>query len=264
MARPIESLKLRVADAVDAILGRRDEFTPPRRLNFVGNSDFQATGEEFAQHFCDLAGLQSSDRVLDIGCGIGRMARVLVPELRPPGSYDGFDIVPEGISWCRNHYRDTPARFRFEHVNLHNAEYNPGGVASAAHFRFPYDDGTFDLALATSVFTHLLADAADHYLAETARVLSPGGRLFGTWFLLDPGRPAAAEAPSFSPAAGGAAATLDPAIPEAAVAYQEAWLRERLHAHGLRLREPIHYGSWTGQRGLSSQDIVIADRLRDP
>ena len=86
--RAADSLMLRAADVVDSALGRLDKLTPPRRLDFVGDSDFQATGDEFARHFRELADLTSSNRVLDMGCGIGRMARVLVPVLRPPGSYD--------------------------------------------------------------------------------------------------------------------------------------------------------------------------------
>jgi len=260
--RAVDSLRLHVADAVDTARGRRDELTPPRRLNFVGDSDFQATGDEFARHFRELAGLQSSDRVLDIGCGIGRMARVLAPVLRPPGSYDGFDIVWPGISWCQKHYHGTPAPFRFHHADLHNAQYNPRGVDSALSYRFPYDDYSFDLVLTTSVFTHLLADAVDHYLAEAARVLAPGGRLFATWFLLSDGSRVTPPPPFRFSDATAPAAIADPAAPEAAVAYDEAWVRERLRAHGFQLREPIHHGSWAGRSGRSLQDITVASRRR--
>ncbi|MGI8505725.1 MAG: class I SAM-dependent methyltransferase [Solirubrobacteraceae bacterium] len=258
----MDSLKLRAADAADTARGRRDELTPPRRLNFVGDSDFRATGDELARHFRELAGLQSSDRVLDIGCGIGRMARVLVPVLRPPGSYDGFDIVRPGISWCQKHYRDTPAPFRFHHADLHNAQYNPSGVDSALGYRFPYDDHSFDLALTTSVFTHLLAHAVDHYLAEAARVLAPGGRLFATWFLLTDENLVTPPPPFRFSDATAPAAIADPAAPEAAVAFDEAWVRERLRAHGFQLREPIHRGSWAGRSGRSLQDITVASRRR--
>ncbi len=186
IARAVSSLRLRAADAADALRGRADALTPPRRLaGYVGDSDFRATGAEFLAHFRELADLRPDDRVLEIGCGIGRMARVLVPVLRPPGSYDGFDVVASGIAWCREHYGHTPARFRFQHADLRNAMYNPGGVQTAVDYRFPYEADAFDLVIATSVFTHLLAPAADHYLAEAARVLAPGGRLFATWYLVD-------------------------------------------------------------------------------
>src|SRR5437016_675518 len=97
IARALVSLRLRAADVADTMSGRRDRLTPPRRLSsYVGRGDFRGTGEEFLELFRTLADLRADDRVLDIGCGIGRMARVLVPVLAPPGSYDGFDIAAPG------------------------------------------------------------------------------------------------------------------------------------------------------------------------
>src|ERR1700722_3185823 len=131
-SRAVESLRLRAAELTDTLTGRRDRFTPPRRLaHSIGDSDFRATGDEFLGLFQQLAGLRAEDRVLDVGCGVGRMARVLTSVLRPPGSYDGFDIGLSGIEWCRVHYRDTPAPFRFEHADLHNSVYNPSGTGGA-------------------------------------------------------------------------------------------------------------------------------------
>ena len=138
IARVARSLQLRAADAADHLRGRSDRLIPPRRMaGYVGTGDFRATGEEFRGYFQGLAGLQPRDRVLDIGCGIGRMARVLVPILRPPGSYDGFDIVAEGIDWCRAHYTGTPAPFRFHHADVKNALYNPGGAETARGLPVP-------------------------------------------------------------------------------------------------------------------------------
>ena len=262
--RGARAMRLRAADATDTVLGRRDRLTPPRRyLDFVGDSDFRATGQEFLNHFQDLANLKPSDRVLDVGCGIGRMARVLAGELMPPGHYDGFDIVPEAIDWCASHYQNLPVPFTFRHADLFNSRYNPGGTNRAADFTFPYPDESFDLVIATSVFTHLLADGTDNYLANIRRVLAPGGRLFATWFVLDNDGPLPVGA-AFDfehPQPDGAGAVADPAVPEAAVAYRESWLRERLARHGLRLRGSLQYGRWRGtDSGLSFQDILVADR----
>ncbi len=260
IGRAATSLRLRAADAADALLRRREALTPPRRIaDYVGDSDFRATGDEFLGHFRALAGLRPEDRVLDVGCGIGRMARVLVPILRPPGSYDGFDVVLPGIAWCRAHYRDTPAPFRFQHADLRNTLYNPTGREPALDYRFPYDEESFDLVLATSVFTHLLAPSADHYLAQSARVLTPGGRLFCTWFLLSGDHRQAPPSPFRFHDATLPAAIADPLTPDAAVAYDEGWVRERLSVHGLALRA-LHHGSWSGRSGASRQDIVIAYR----
>lgn len=256
--RALVSLRLRAADLLDTASGRRDRLTPPRRLSlYVGHGDFRATGEEFLELFRQLADLRNDDRVLDIGCGIGRMARALVPVLRPPGSYDGFDIAEPGIRWCQAHYGDTPAPFRFQHADVRNSVYNPAGRATPETYAFPYSDGSFDLAIATSVFTHLLPEAADHYLAQAARVLAPEGRLFATWFLVErtdtPPPPFQADV-SLAPAA-----VSDPAAPETAVAYPEAWLRERLGANGFEL-QAVHRGSWGGETGVTLQDVVVARR----
>jgi SAM-dependent methyltransferase len=258
LVRAAESLRLRAADAADALRGRGDRFTPPRRLaGYVGDSDFRATGDEFLGHFQTLAGLRAEDRVLEIGCGIGRMARVLVDVLRPPGSYDGFDIVAPGIKWCQAHYRETPAPFRFRHADLRNSSYNPGATDSAAEYRFPFDDDSFELVLATSLFTHLLADAADHYLAEATRVLAPGGRLFATWYLLQDARAESPPPPFTRVAAGSPMVVSDPAVPEACVGFDEAWLRARLSVHGLALHTLVR-GNWSGGRGTSRQDLLVA------
>lgn len=261
--RAAAAIRLRLADAVDVATGRRDALVPPRRLQSVGNSDFRSTGEEFRVHLQRFAELAPQDRVLDIGSGIGRIARVLTHELAPPdGSYDGFDVAQQGISWCQKRYTRTPVPFRFVHVDLRHAVYNPNGAEDATDFRFPYEDGSFDLAIATSLFTHLLDAAADHYLAEAARVLAPGGRLFATWFVVDESLPPVPgqAMTSFHPTSG-AALAVDPSEPERALAYPLAWIRQRLNRHGLMLREPYHRGTWTGRDGVSAQDILVADRV---
>jgi SAM-dependent methyltransferase len=235
---------------------------PPRRLDFVGHSDFVATGEEFLGHFTQLGGLQPSARVLDVGCGIGRMARPLTRYLSAEGSYDGFDINGEGIAWCRERYRAHP-RFTFTEVDLFNKRYNPQGTQSADAFTFPYADGAFDFALATSVFTHLLEGEAERYVAETARVLAPGGRAFTTWFLLDEGSRAAV-------AAGRAGlpfldvhervAVVSDDVPEEAIAFDRAWVAGAFAAHGLTVAA-VHEGTWRGDEGATSfQDFVIAEK----
>ena len=137
---------MRIADARERLTGRADPLVPPRRLQFVGNSDFRATGEEFRGHFRGFARLSRQDRVLDVGCGSGRMARVMATELAPPsGSYDGFDVVHEGIEWCQSHYEEMPVPFRFVHADVYHPEYNPTGTEDPRFFRFLYADASFDL-----------------------------------------------------------------------------------------------------------------------
>lgn len=177
LLRARRSVALRALDLADVVRGRRDPLVPPRRLDGVGTSDFAATGDEFLGYFVGLGGLRPDERVLDMGCGIGRMARPLAGFLGPEGRYDGFDASPGPIAWCRRRYADRPS-FAFAHLDVHNARYHPAGRIPARAATFPYDDATFDFAFATSLFTHLPPDDAERYLAEAARVLRPGGRLY--------------------------------------------------------------------------------------
>lgn len=249
------SLRLRTRDYADALAGRRDGLVPPRRLQFVGQGDFVATGDEFLGHLVALAGLGPDERVLDVGCGIGRIARPLAGYLTLEGSYDGFDVNRDGIAWCERRYRRLP-HFRFAHADLANRRYNPAGTQDAATFRFPYEDACFDVAVLTSVLTHLIAAEALRYLAQTRRVLAPGGRMLATLFVLDE-RPREHAALAFGAARDGMA-VVDEALPEQAVAYEEEWLLEALRDAGLDL-VAIHPGAWTGaEQGTSFQDLVIA------
>ena len=257
-----DAVKLRALDARDRVRGRADRLVPPRRLDFAGHSDFVETGDAFLTHFVELGGLQPSDTVLDVGCGIGRMARPLAGYLSSEGSYDGFDVNREGVGWCRRRYA-RHGNFHFQVADLYNRRYNPHGAHAASAYRFPYDDERFDFAILTSVLTHLLEAEADHYISETARVLKPGGRVLATFFLLNP------ESRRLIADGSTSLAFLDPDdhvsvvdadLPEEAVAYDEGWVQERLREHGLEPGE-TRYGSWCGrEESTSFQDIVVAAR----
>lgn len=250
-ARAPTALKLRAADALDRVRGRHDPLVPPRRMQFVGAGDFVAVGDEFLGHLVELAGLEPTSDVVDVGCGIGRIARPLAAYLTT-GDYAGFDVNDTAIRWCRGHY---PQRFRFDVADLHNARYHPSGNHSARDYRFPYDDDSFDVAVMASVVTHMLEPEADRYLSEARRVLRPGGRLLVTFFLLDHGSLAALAggraAIAFRPTEGATAIAV-PDVPEEAVAYQESWVRERLDVRR------IERGGWRGTPGRSFQDIVVS------
>ena len=248
------------ADLLDALTRRRDPLAPPRRLLTDDYSEFERIGNEFLGHFVELGGLRPDHRVLDVGCGLGRMAVPLARYLSAAGSYEGFDVVEREIDWCRRAIGARHPNFGFRVLDVRNERYNPGGADPAAT-AWPYADSTFDFAIATSVFTHLRPDAAAAYVAEAGRVLRPGGTLFATFFLLDEvTRPLVAGGTShfsFAHPAGPAAAE-DPEDFEAAVAYDLDWLRERLGAAGLAVDE-LRHGYWSGvAEFLTWQDVVVA------
>jgi SAM-dependent methyltransferase len=225
---------------------------------------FRRNGHEFLGHFIRLGGLEPDGAILDVGSGMGRKTVPLMAYLSDRGRYEGFDIVESGVEWCTRTITRRRPDFRFQRVDVHNALYNPAGSISAAEFRFPYPDATFDLVVAGSVFTHLVTRDAANYLAEVARVLKPGGRSLLTFFVLDD------EAVRLQ--AGGRAFydfrhrldgfwTTNPRAPEDAIAFAEPDVT-RMHAEaGLAVIQPIRYGGWSGRSpAVSFQDIVVATR----
>ena len=145
-------------------------------MGTVGAPDienFLIVGDAWAQvvtHFAPPGGA-----VLDVGCGCGRTARVLLGArtLR----YVGFDILQPSVAWCRENLAPLAGgRFEFHHVDGHSEHYNPSGRLAPREIRFPCADDSIDLAFGASLFTLLLEADALHSLAETSRVLRPGGR----------------------------------------------------------------------------------------
>jgi malonyl-CoA O-methyltransferase len=100
------------------------------------------------EHFGDLNG----KRVLDLGCGKGRFARVLALRY-PAASIVGFDLAEAML-------RSVPSEVQA-----------CGGSMTA----LPFPSGAFDCAYATESLEHAVdIDAA---VAEMCRVVRPGGRI---------------------------------------------------------------------------------------
>ena len=159
---------------------------PPAALtDFVGGHDFALIGDILKRHLIALADLQPAHDVLDVGCGVGRVAIALTTLLTSESRYLGFDISKEAVAWCQREISSRYPHFAFVWCDVYNSVYNPGGRQPAAQYVFPCDPGSVDVVVLTSVFTHLLVEDFRHYLAESARVLKPGGRCFATFFLLN-------------------------------------------------------------------------------
>jgi SAM-dependent methyltransferase len=251
-------------DAIDRL--RHGAMVPPRSMNFIGGGDFVGVGDEFKRYFMTLGDLQPHHTVLDVGCGIGRMALPLTEYLSPEGQYWGFDIVKLGIDWCNRRITPKFPNFHFLHSDVYSRHYNAGGTTLARDYRYPFADDTFDFAFLTSVFTHMLPADLENYLRELSRVLRPGGRCLVTFFLLnDESRSLIGSHRStldFAHALPGGCMTTDDQDPEAAIAYEETAVDAMFASCRLRVIQPVHYGSWCGRNDfLSYQDIVIATKL---
>ena len=127
--------------------------------------------------------VNEGDRVLDLGCGIGRMG---IPLSTIDVHYTGIDIVPSCIRFCRRSFKPW-THFVFNVLHVRNRKYRKYALRSPRSVRLPYPDKTFDSAIAISVFTHIGDPTArDRYLSELRRVLKENGQLFVTWFRSPP------------------------------------------------------------------------------
>jgi SAM-dependent methyltransferase len=101
-------------------------------------------------------------RVLDFGCGVGRVLRHFLPEAEVAEFY-GCDLDTPSVEWLQQNF--SPPFEIFE---------------SSERAGLPQDDGFFDLIYAFSVYTHFTDNWAE-WLLEHHRVLADGGILFATF-----------------------------------------------------------------------------------
>ncbi|MCP4766455.1 MAG: class I SAM-dependent methyltransferase [Gammaproteobacteria bacterium] len=253
-------------------MGRRNSLTPPSKLrvrvgcffDFINANTFIAAGEEFFTYLVQLGGLTPTSRVLDVGCGCGQLAAPLTGFLQENGSYDGLDIDKQAIDWCKRQIAGKHPNFRFTLANVANAYYHRTGEQSSQHYRFPYEDNSFDLVFLKSLFTHMIGPETRAYLSEIARVLKPNAKCFITYYILnDESRRLIKNGSSildFQHQADGCY-TIDPKVPEYTLSFDEKVLRSFYQENNLTIEEPIHFGSWPGREdALSFQDIVIATK----
>ena len=250
--------------AARALNGRRD-YPPLRLRRYVGPlRSFETSGAEFMSYCRLLVELRPDERVLDVGCGCGLMALQLRDYLDARGSYTGVDIHAPSVEWCRRRLAAARPNFEFARIDVQSDAYNPGGRAAAEEYVFPYADGAFDAVLLKSVFTHLRPGAVENYLKEVARLLPAKGRALATFFLLNERQEALGREGlnriDFRYGEGVWRHAYRES-PESAVAYREEFVLELLKRHGLALKRPVIYGSWSGFReGLSFQDMLLLER----
>ncbi len=238
-----------------------DGLTPPKSKSAsIGTLDFRESGERHLKYLKDYANLSPSDKVLDIGCGYGRMAVPMLPYLDNSGSYDGMDVTADVIKWCDRIAKRRP-NFNFKFADIYNSSYNPHGARHAKDYALPYPDGQFDVVLAISVFSHIMPDETQNYLRQISRILKPGGRTFLTFFLLNEESKQAIDRKT----AGydfkfnyENYSVVDKNAPDYAIAYKESLVRQWFEENGLKVRA-IHYGNWArGQSETLGQDIIVA------
>lgn len=108
-------------------------------------------------HFAQMGRVPSPEHsLLDFGCGWGRIARCFIRDM-PPSNIFGIDVTPEFADFCKSAFRS------------HNF------IATEPLPPTPIPNARFDFVVAYSVFSHLSEKACLAWMAEFARILTPGG-----------------------------------------------------------------------------------------
>jgi SAM-dependent methyltransferase len=239
--RPIRS---KLSQAFDSLSSSIAGLPPAQLRSWISPTwfSFHDTGRDQLEFLVEMAGLRPNHSVLDIACGIGRLAIPLTTYLDKSGSYHGFDIMEELIKWCQTNISSRHSNFSFETADI-ATRWSPKGQVPADKYIFPFSDMRFDLAYAGSIFTHILPDGAQNYLSETARVLKPGGKLVSTWLAYNKRTVQLTSTTSVIKRNWrfdhGDFRVKDEDQPEASVAYEEGAIRRMYADAGLDILEPF-------------------------
>jgi ubiquinone/menaquinone biosynthesis C-methylase UbiE len=121
--------------------------------------------QEWTERVADAAQIQAGDRVLDVACGTGVLARTVAARVSPPGSVIGLDV---------NQGMLAVAAQKAPHIDWRH------GKAEA----LPFDTSSFDAVV--SQFGLMFFEDREAAIGEMARVLRPGGRVaLAVWDSLD-------------------------------------------------------------------------------
>jgi SAM-dependent methyltransferase len=219
---------------------------PPARLRFCGpefrdDRYFLASARREADRLAGVCGLQPSGRVLDVGCGPGRLAIGILDRLGAVAEYRGVDVHRPSIEWCRRNLgRDNPT-FHFDHIDVANARYNPAGGEGACTVRLPGGQGAYDVVYLYSVFSHMLPADVRGYLREMRRVLAPGGTIFFTAFVERDVPPVTENPAGYVRAWAG---------PLHCIRYEQEFLGGMLREVGLEILEAVPGAETDGQSAI--------------
>lgn len=119
----------------------------------AGFASFMALTRVLAAHG---TALEARRRILDFGCGCGRLLRLMQP-YAAAADLHGCDVDEQAVAWCQRELEWVTAQ------------------VSATVPPLPYADGAFDLVYSISVFSHLEERNHHSWIEELARVCGPGG-----------------------------------------------------------------------------------------
>jgi ubiquinone/menaquinone biosynthesis C-methylase UbiE len=132
------------------------EMSGSAAANYERNNVPQTFGP-WAQVLVDRSGVKSGDRVLDVACGTGVVARAAALVAGPNANVVGSDLNPEMLAEAANHVPDG-----------HRIEWRQGDATSLS-----FDDAAFDVVFCQQALQYI--PDRERAATEMSRVLSTDG-----------------------------------------------------------------------------------------
>lgn len=221
-------------------------------------------GKEQSEKIIQWLSIKPNQKILDIGCGCGRIAIHFINYLNEQGQYIGIDSNKKLITYCKDNISVTNNNFQFKFIDAYNGAYSKDGKIKCQDIIFPIDDESVDIVIMWSVFTHMYLEDIDSYLKEIHRVLKKGGLFISSFnlyneFISNQIKMEKAyldikykiNEDSYS---------LDKETPEYGFAHKEEMVKELYWRNELIIRE-IKYGNWSSKELTGEfHDCVIAQK----
>ena len=146
--------------------------------HFKDDAAFIRTAVRDVKRLERTCGLTTQSRLLDWGCGAGRLAVGVRERLGRVAEYHGVDIQPELVEWAQANLAGPG--YRFSLLDVTNERYNPDGSPERTIGAEP---SSVDVLYAYSVFSHMNDEDTPAYLRLIREALVPTGRAFVTCFV---------------------------------------------------------------------------------
>ncbi len=127
---------------------------------YTDEDKFHADAEDTADILRETVGVRPEDIILEIGCGVGRVARVLSPFVK---QWIGCDVSTNMLRLAGRRLLGLE-NIRLQEVSGYDLQ--------------PIADASVDVVYTTVVFMHLEEWDRYNYVLEAMRVLKPGGRFY--------------------------------------------------------------------------------------
>ena len=127
---------------------------------YTDEDKFHADAEDTADILRETVGVRPDDVILEIGCGVGRVGRVLSPFVK---QWIGCDVSANMLRLAGRRLLGLE-NIRLQEVSGYDLQ--------------PIADASVDVVYTTVVFMHLEEWDRYNYVLEAMRVLKPGGRFY--------------------------------------------------------------------------------------